>query len=373
MKRYLLFFIIFVQLLCVLPFAAQQPDFSDAIAECQNVANSSVCLGDVAFRAGDTSICNLASDAAICRQAVSESVDILCSDVIDPQACFSSWGIRGVESACTNIPAEEQAQCYIVAAAESGDYSIIERNFPDGQERDVANATVAVLAYDPSRLDDIGDNQTYDNAYVYMIVTMGIGQDIAFPDDYCDGLRGNWGGENPEDADINASLCSQTLSAIATWQNADDEERDLILEDMLEALEAGGEEAAIQSLLDSLYSNPIEAAFIRGWCRADENGVCVTGAVPIMEYDAENDIITHYPRNGPPRFYEAIEDGVYRMYYDTEITNDDGDTEMVSWYGEIVVESPELFTWQFYNHLARSIGTFSNYIPLPTSEDAVAD
>ena len=368
MKQLAVFGLALLLLFFVTSTIAQQPDFDTPIADCQDAEDPNVCIGDVAYTAGNAGLCVQADDPAACRDSMTQSVEILCQDVLNPQACFGTWGAQGVESACTYLPPEEQAQCYIVAAAESRDYSILDRRFEDAEQRDIARGIVAVMAYDPALAEEIDDNHTYDNARIYMLPVMGIGRDMIFPDDYCDGLRGNYGGDNPEDADLNVSLCADALAAVLAFQAADEEEQEDIFREMLEAIAEGGDEAGLDVLQNRLLGDPISDAFVRGWCRADENEVCVEGAIPVMEYDADADTITHYPPNGPPRFYENIGESTYRMYYDAEISDDDGNPVAVRFYGQIVVESPERFSWQFYNHLDRSIGILSYYIPLPVAD-----
>ena len=77
-------------------------------------------------------------------------------------------------------------------------------------------------------------------ALVYMVIP-AMADGVALEDTYCDGLRGNYNTEYPEDADLNHEMCTQFVGF--SQQMADIEDDAEKMKFMAQVLrEAGGDE-----------------------------------------------------------------------------------------------------------------------------------
>ncbi len=213
-----------------------------AITACDGIDDDAQarCLAQLASASQDFTFCFAAVDVYACGEALMTEVGDGCETQtnVSPSECYLALASEaGIEAACERLPTAEQASCFVIAISTSGDYSVLERRFPDVEDRDFAIALVAVNRYDPALLEDIEDNLSYDMAKVYMIAPMGINGGIVYDASYCDQLRGNYGGEYAEDYVISYDLCLYFVDKIQLYSELEtDEERDIFETELSEEI-----------------------------------------------------------------------------------------------------------------------------------------
>ncbi len=169
------------------------------------------CLADLALENDDYDLCFAALDVYACGANLLEQIEDPCTDVSEDDAigCYITFATdTGIEAACEQLPLKAQGTCFLFALSTSGDISMVERRFPNEAEQDTAYTTMAVIRRDPTYIEFIDDNERYDSARIMMVIP-AIADGEALENNYCDGLRGNYDSEYPEDADRNREQCQQ--------------------------------------------------------------------------------------------------------------------------------------------------------------------
>ena len=170
------------------------------------------CLSNTALTWSSSEPCDSTANPNGCRDAISSEAILECDRLgaQDRHECYMLLGTEfGYPTACEKLPPSEQAFCFGAAAVERKDPSLIEERIA-AEERDIYYGTYARSTLDMSVLEKIQDNFAYDGMRAMMIMPMAI-EGRLLPNDYCESLRGHYGGDYPEDAEMNLDLCQEFL------------------------------------------------------------------------------------------------------------------------------------------------------------------
>lgn len=184
---------------------------------------------------------------------------------------------------------------------------------------------LAVTAYDDTVLPLIEDNEKHDLAYIYTMVVTAIGQDVAYDASYCDGLRGNYDSEYPEDADLNAALCLDAVNLVSAVQALDEEELDEFIDDLRTALEAPNADEALTDLLHRLLEDEdgSEQQIIieqgERWCYQDSSNIGTCSQMIWVVYDPVTNTLNEVFEYVGNNTYETSRERERRSLVDGEV------------------------------------------------------
>lgn len=231
-----------ILLLCLVFAAASHaqeppPDIplADAVAACATDANPDACLAATAITYTDVSVCFDAPSPLMCGERVLDVTAPTCEAQSDPQACLLTLALEGVEAACDRMR-PVPPDCYLAAAGEAGDITVVERRF-EAPAQDAAYAKYAIYAGDLNAVDNITDNRTYDDAYIYTAMVAAIRNETAMPPALCNNLRGDYD-NYPDDFAMNQRLCLMSSAVVTALDSGNVQESARLLAQLLDAEES---------------------------------------------------------------------------------------------------------------------------------------
>jgi hypothetical protein len=198
------------------------------------------CLARVATDWSSAEPCERAGDRWGCLDRVETQYLTHC-DSRTPEERETCYVLMGGElgsiGACDRLPPAARQECYGAAAALRRDPRIIETRIPAGPERDAAWGAYALANLDESVLDRIQGNEAHDATRVLLVMPLAIRGRRAVPDDYCRRLRGQYGGEYPEDADTTRGTCAVAVAMANQYARLEsDDQRQAFLAAMVDQL-----------------------------------------------------------------------------------------------------------------------------------------